>query len=407
MKWVPLGIALASLLLIAAGTSDSPRISISPPPELQPFISGNTDFAAELFPRLATDGNLVFSPYSLASVLAVAQIGARGETESQITRVSRFPTNRTQQATSLARIRKRFEVIGKDRHIQLSSSTGVWLQKDYGFEENFLSLARKEHGAEISAVDFKGSSGAVLGQINKWIEKNTQGKLSGAVPGNSVTPETRLIMANAIYFKGQWASRFSKSATRNRPFHLTDTSTVEVPMMAQENSFIFGESDGVQMLVLPYVGGQLHMLVLLPKQGELDQLERHLNAGYLAGWTNRLGLCKVDVLLPRFKITSTNSLVAPLQSLGLVNAFDPGSADFSVMTSRRPLFIQAMEQSTMVEVNEEGTEAAAATHSSFGCAAPPRLPRQHFHADRPFLFLIRENETGTILFVGRVTSPGA
>jgi serpin B len=178
-------------------------------------------------------------------------------------------------------------------------------------------------------------------------------------------------------------------------------------MMQQEHSFLHGQKDGVQMLVLPYVGQSLHMLVLLPEPGGLASLEKQLNAVYLESWTNSLALCRVDVLLPRFNITSTHSLAKPLQLLGIQDAFDAGRADFSGMSRRRPLFIQVVEQTCLVEVNEEGTVAAAATHVGFGCGKAPPLPLRQFHADRPFLFLIRENSTGVVLFVGRVANPAS
>ena len=408
MKWIPLGIALASLVLISAGTTDSPRISASVPPELQPFVGGNLEFAADLLPKLqARDGNLALSPYSLAAVLAVAQAGAMGQTASEITAACHFPASQTQLATSVSRVRSQLDAICKSGSVQLNSATGLWAQKDYGFEESFLKLARETHGAEIQTVDYVRSTGTVLNQINAWIKKNTRGKITGGIPASSVTPDTRLVVANAIYFKGQWASRFDRNATRNRPFHISASASVDVPMMKQEHNFLYAERDGVQLLVLPYVGQSLHMLVLLPKQGGLTELEGQLNAGYLESWTSKVGLCKVDVLLPRFSIVSSHSLVKPLQSLGMQDAFDAGRADFSGMSRRRPLFIQTAEQTCLVEVNEEGTVAAAATHTSFGCAATIEPEHVTFHADRPFLFLIRENNTGMVLFVGRVANPAS
>jgi serpin B len=232
--------------------------------------------------------------------------------------------------------------------------------------------------------------------------------MSQGMPAGSITPATRLVVANAIYFKGQWASRFDPGATRRRPFHLSASSSRQVPMMKQQQPFPYAERDGVQLLVLPYVGQSLHMLVLLPPQGGLADLEKQLTAGHLEAWATHVAMCNVDVMLPRFSITSSHSLVKPLQALGLRDAFDAERADFSGMSRRRPLFIHTAEQTCLVEVNEEGTVAAAATHTSHGgCSRPERLPARRFHADRPFLFLIRENSTGTVLFVGRVTNPAS
>lgn len=405
-RWIPLGLALASLVLLAAGTMEPIRIELCPSPELRPFVGGSLDCAAELLPKLKTQtGNLVFSPYSLASVLAVAQTGARGKTAEQITHSCHFSTNQAEHLAALARVRKELAAHGKRGSIQLNSATGLWAQKDYDFEKDFVNLVRREHGAEVEFVDYVNSAGAVADQINSWIKKNTKGKITGGISRRSVTSGTRMIVANAIYFKGDWASRFERNVTHQRPFHLAADSSVDVPTMAQENNFYYGEADDVQMLVLPYVGHGLHMLVLLPKQGELGRLGERLGAGYLESWANKLHLCKVEVRLPRFNITSTHSLKEPLQALGLQDAFDPALADFTRMSARRPLFIQTAEQTTLVEVNEEGTVAAAATQVSVGCSAPAPLPQQKFHADRPFLFLIRESNTGMILFLGRVVNP--
>ncbi len=407
-KYIPPGLALTSLVLLSAGTTNSSRIQTTSPPELQSFVGGSLDLAGELFPKLGKSGdNMAFSPYSLASTLAVAQAGAKGLTESQISTVGHFPADRTEHMASFKRIRKALTASDQSPGIRLATATGLWAQNGYDLEKVFLDRVRNELGGSVNFVDFKSSANTAARQINSWIKSNTQGKITEGISEGSLTPATRLIIANTLYFKGDWASRFDRSATSNRTFNVTATSSVAVPMMSQENNFLYGEADGVQLLALPYRGQNLHMLVFLPAAGGIADFERGLNAASLQQWADRLELCKVDVWLPRFKVVATYSMKVPLQSLGMRDAFDASRADFTGMSLRRPLFIQTLEQATVVEVNEEGTEAASATHIGFGCSAPPRPPPQQFHADRPFLFLIRENKTGAILFIGRVSNPNA
>jgi len=405
IKWLPLGLALASLVMLSAGTNQPSRVRTSPP-ELHSLVKGNTDFATELFTKLEMPGkNVAFSPYSLVSALAVAQAGAKGATESQISGVCHFPANRTEQLTSLGQVRRALVAVGTDPGIELSSATGLWAQKEYGFDKDFLTDVREKLGGSVRFVDFNLSANAAVGQINSWVEANTRGKIKEGISQDSITPATRLIIANAIYFKGEWSSRFNRNATQNRTFNLTAASSVNVPMMSQENNFLYAEADGVQLLVLPYRGQNLHMLVFLPAAGGISDFVQGLDGAAIQAWADRLRLCKVNVRLPRFKVAATYSLTEPLQALGMRDAFDASRADFTGMSLRRPLFIQTIKQSTIVEVNEQGTEAASATHTGFGCSAPPHLPQQQFHADRPFIFFIREKSTGMILFAGRVVDP--
>jgi serpin B len=408
MKWVPIGISLAMLVLLSAGTQDSSQTNLQPEDEVRGLVDGNTDFAGDVFRNLkASDANLAFSPHSLSSVLAVVQAGAKGQTDSQITSVCHFPTNQAERTSALAIVRSELATAGKSRGVQLVSATGLWAQKYYSFDVNFLDFIRKQHGTEIRMVDYAASPDAAFRSINDWVKKQTKGKIPDGISRESVTPATRLIVANAIYFKGQWAKRFDPGATRKRPFQGTAESAMDVQMMQQENVFPYGENEDMQVLVLPYVGKSLQMIVLLPKQGGLGELEQRLSAKYLKSWIHKIRLYTVDVWLPRFKITSSYPLNEPLKSLGLQDAFNPTTADFSGMSTRRPLYIQTVAQSTFVEVDEEGTKAASATHTGLGCSIPTTPPHAQFHADRPFIFLIRDKLTGTILFMGRVTNPGS
>src|SRR5215471_11258690 len=215
MKWVPIGISTAVLVLLSASTQDPSQTNLQPADEVRGLVDGNTDFAGDVFRNLkASDSNLAFSPYSLSSVLAVVQAGAKGQTESQITAACHFPTNQAERTSALAIIRSELAAAGKSRGVQLVSATGLWAQKDYSLDGNFLDFIQKQHGAEVRMVDYAASPDAAVRTINDWLKTHTKGKIPHAISRDSVTPSTRLIVANAIYFKGQWANRFDPGATR-------------------------------------------------------------------------------------------------------------------------------------------------------------------------------------------------
>jgi serpin B len=375
---------------------------------MRSYVDGNLAFTLELQAALAkTHGNLILSPHSLAAALAVAQAGARSQTQAQIARTAHFPTNQTELPTALARVHRELARIARSKSIEIDSATGLWAQQNFGFERSYVDLVRQQYGAGVEFVDFNSSAGSVARQIDSWISRQTRGKIKRGMPASAVTSRTRLVLANAIYFKGDWASRFAKNATRAQAFWTSATASVSVPMMRQEHDFLYAEADGVQLVELPYVGRDLSMIVMLPRERDgLARLEASLDASRLKAWSRGFMLCKVDLELPRFSINSALSLIETLRSLGMTDAFDDDRADFTGMTARRPLWIQTLEQSSIVEVNEEGTVAASATRIGIGgCSAPAKPPRRKFHANHPFLFFIRENSTGAILFFGRVVDP--
>lgn len=395
-----------SLLLLSAGTPDVPQYQSQPPEALRPVIDGNTDFAAALYPALAkARENVILSPYSLTMALAAVHAGARGQTETQIAQAAHFPTNQGELLPALKRVRDELKRIGRRRSVELDSATCLWAQKNYGFTKDFINLMRERYDVRTKFVDFSSSAGSASREIDAWIKAQTHGKLGGAMPATASSSSTRLVIVNAIYFKGDWASRFERSATRNEPFR-TAAASIQAPMMRQTNDFLYAEAEGTKLVVLPYVGGDLSMVVLLPLQPDgFDQLEKNLDSRHLGVWASNLTPCRVDLALPRFKIASHFLLPDTLVAFGMTNAFSGEFADFSGMSPRRPLFINAFDQASIVEVNEEGTVAASATRVSLACAGPKRLPPREFHADHPFVFLIRENSTGVILFLGRVLNP--
>ncbi len=396
-------LAVASLLLVAAGPPHHPR-PVRPPAELEPFVAGNTTFALEFHRRLAEPGgNLISSPYSATAALALAQSGAHGATEQQIAGTLHFPVSgETEMALSC--IRTSLTAAARQKHLELATATGLWAQQDYGFGSGFLQHARDAFAADVQLVDFGSRSDATRSQVNSWVLRQTRGKIADALLPGTLSADTRLVFVNTLYFKGQWASRFARRHTHSKPFRISSERSVSVPMMWQSQVALYAESEAAQMVELPYVGSDFSMIVLLPRSPDgLKALEAQLGWKQITNWVAAAGVRTVDLELPRFKITSRLPLIQPLTKLGLTDAFDPAKADFTGMTSRRPLWISFLHQCTIVEVNEEGTVAAAATSGGLACSAQPRPAT--FHADHPFLFFIRDNHTGAMLFLGRVTDP--
>jgi serpin B len=371
-------------------------------------VDGNTAFALDLYQQLrAPEGNLFFSPYSISTALAMTYAGARGNTEAEMARVLYFDLDRrTQEAlhSAFADLEAHLAQIQAKGDIALHVANALWPQVGYAFLATFLDLCQRCYGVSITPVDYAADSEAARQQINAWVEEKTREKIKELLKPDHVTPLTTLILVNAIYFKGNWASQFDPEDTDDGPFYPLAGDAFKASLMRQKARFGYRGTDDIQVLELPYVGGDLSMLVLLPRERDgLPALEAALTTDNLALWTQRLHATEVQVVLPRFKLSGQFDLGETLKAMGMVDAF--GAADFSGMTGQRDLFISAVVHKAFVDVNEEGTEAAAATAVLMARSIPPPTPV--FRADHPFLFLIRENSSGSILFLGRVVDPTA
>jgi serpin B len=338
------------------------------------------------------------SPYSISSALAIAFAGARGLTEEQMAETLQFSGDRHSVHRRFADFQAMFD---DAQQVTLHVANSLWPQQDYGLLDTYLALIRKYYGVSIQPVDYRHATDAAQ-QINQWVEEKTEHKIRDLLQSAALDPQARLVLVNAIYFKGKWADPFDPRCTDSERFHVSTKKTVVIPMMNQTIDVGYEEFDGLQVLSLPYRGDSLSMIVLLPAETDgLRQLEENLSIETLDSWREHLRTQKVRIYLPRFRMTGQFQLDAVLQSMGMSDAFQLPLADFSGMTAGRDLCISTMIHRAFVEVNEEGTEAAAApgTFARLG----PREPV--FRADHPFLFLIQENSTGTILFMGRVTNP--
>jgi len=384
--------------------------------DMKAAADGINAFAVNFYRQIRTDkGNLFVSPYSIVTALAMTSAGARGDTKSEMEKALCFslPEDRQHKVfgAMIARYNSEAGADGKKRGYELSVANRLFGQQGYKFVPEFLALNRDLYGAPLQEVDFARAAEAARQTINGWIEEKTRQKIKDMIPPGMISPLTRLVLVNAIYFKGLWAKQFRKGDTRDMPFAVGgnggEGGKVDVPMMNKTFDMIgYFESPGrLQAIDLDYVGGEVSMTVLLPAEGYgLEGLEKDLTVENLKAWIGGMARREVVVYLPKFRIKWGTKDIAPqMRDLGMVKALG-GGGDFSGISPERGFFISSILHKAFVDVNEEGAEAAAATVVVMqGCAEPP--PPAIFRADRPFMFLIREKASGAILFMGRVTDP--
>ncbi|MDD2889165.1 MAG: serpin family protein [bacterium] len=370
------------------------------------LVNGNNTFALELYANLKNnEGNLFFSPYSISTALAMTYAGAKGNTQTQMAEVLHFGML---DSTSLHPAFK--DLIAKtqkeNKNYQLNIANALWGQKGYKFLNEFLEVTKINYGAGFNEVDF-GDTESARKTINDWVEEQTKNKIKELIKPGILNGDTRLVLTNAIYFKGDWVNEFDKKGTKKAPFYVKPDKKVQVLMMSKKEPFNFMEADKFQAIELPYKGNNLSMFVLLPKKIDgLAELENFLVFDSLNKWIESLKNQEVRVFFPKFKTTSEFSLKEVLESMGMSDAFSLPPADFSGITETKELFISAVIHKAFVDVNEKGTEAAAATAvvmTKGFSMSEKQIPV--FRADHPFIFLIRDNRSGSILFIGRLTNP--
>ncbi len=377
--------------------------------ESQTLVEGNTRFALELYGQLkAKPGNLFFSPYSISTALAMTYAGARGETEKQMSRVLHLELGQGQVHSSFSTLQRELGEAGKQAGVQLNVANALWGQQGHPFLPEFLRTAKGEYQANIKQADFATAAEAARNEINRWVEQQTKDKIMDLLPPGSLNGATRLVLANAVYFKGIWAKQFKKAETTTQPFHISNSREAQAPLMHHFDEVRYMENGDFQAVELPYQGGRISMLVLLPRQVEgCGALENMLSAAMSSRSLSQMKQQKVELFLPRFKLESDFKLNGALANLGMKDPFGP-KADFSGMDGARDLYISDVFHKAWGEVNEEGTEAAAATGVVAALAsvrrAPPPIPV--FRADHPFIFLIRDTRSGSVLFLGRFAHPG-
>jgi len=374
-------------------------------PDLQALVKGNNAFALDLYAQLKNEeGNLFLSPYSISTALAMTFAGARENTEKQMADVLHFTLGQRRLHSTFSSLETQLKDYVKEG-IELNIANALWLQTGYNFLKDFLELTEEHYDAGLNHVDFAKDSEAARKKINIWVEQKTNDRIQKLIKPGMINVLTRLVLTNAIYFKGEWESQFEEGLTQENPFYITPETTVDVPMMNQEDRFKYFESDELQVLEIPYKGNDLSMVILLPiKKDGLTELENSVNTDRLQEWMNVLAWRQVTVFFPKFTMTCEFQLRSALADMGMPIAFTE-EADFSGMTGEKDLFISRVVHKTFVDVSEEGTEAAAATGVMMEISEQILLPPAVFRADHPFIFMIRDNHSGSILFIGRVVDP--
>jgi len=371
---------------------------------MRALVDANTRFAWDIYAQLRErEGNLFLSPYSISIAIAMTSGGARGETLRQINDTLRFPDHLQQSARQL------IDAIQGDgqRPFELHTANSLWGQEGYPFEQPFLELLADAYRSELFAVDFGADPEAARNTINDWVEEQTNDKIQDLIPAQLLSRLTTLVLVNAIYFKAGWRTPFNERATREEPFHLPSGDSIPVPTMHALQTLRHTSKSGFAALELPYKKDELSMLVLVPEAVDgLPALEAKMDASLLKDALESLQRKQVSVALPKFKYDAKFELADTLAAMGMPDAMKLGVADFTGITRRDDVAISNVVHQAYVEVNEVGTEAAAATGVVLGRTAAPRTDVE-FRADRPFLFLIREHATGSVLFLGRVTNPVA
>ncbi len=380
---------------------------------LTQLASGNSAFAFDLYQSLRKqNGNLFYSPYSISLALAMTYAGARGETAQQMSNTLHYtlPQDRlhsTFNGLDLALANRGEGAKGKDgKGFRLNIVNAIWGQDGYKFLPDYLNVLAENYGAGLRILNFSKAPDPSRITINNWVSDQTEGKIKDLIPPGAIDAMTRLVLTNAIYFNAAWLNQFNENGTKDAPFTLLDNSKVTVPMMHLTKSFAYAEGKGYQAVELPYDGSKLAMTILLPSSGQFDAFEKSLDSKQVDTILKNLQSKQVELSMPKFKYESSFELSQALKSMGMTDAFS-SNADFSGMNGNRELAISAVIHKAFVDVDENGTEAAAATAVVMrATAAMPQEPVK-FTMDRPFIFLIRDIETGTILFVGRVLNPKA
>lgn len=379
------------------------------------IADSNNQFTFELYSKLIQgkeNRNEFFSPFSIVTAMGMTYEGARGQTKDEMQKVFHFPLDdKTRRVGFLNLIN---EINKKDKKYQLHTANALWVEKTYKLLDDYLKVIERYYQGKATNVGFidPTEKEQAVFTINSWVEGNTNRKIKNIIKPQAVSQDTRLILTNAIYFKGKWQTQFSKDLTKDEDFKVSPNKKVKVPMMTtgmkgfnEYPEFNYTETDDLQAIELPYEEKELSMIILLPKV-DLESIEKTLTYERISEIKRRLSMTPVDLYLPRFKFEREYTLKEVFAGMGMPTAFS-NDADFSGMDGTKKLKIDKVIHKAFVEVNEEGTEAAAATAViMLSKASAERIKKPVvFRADHPFIFIIQHNKTGAILFIGKVYEP--
>ena len=386
--------------------------------DLSELVRGNNAFAFDLYRTLSDgEGNFFYSPFSISQALAMTSAGAKGETLRQMEATLRHRLPQSSLHSAFNVLDRTLASRGQEpggtpsdagegvQYFRLNIANAVWGQVGYHFLPDFLDLLAEHYGAGMMAVDFMGAPDESRVRINDWVAEETEGKVKDLLAPGVIEDSTRLVLTNAIYFNASWLWQFNPRDTEVRPFHLAGSGTVSVPMMTETSKEFYGyaNGDGYQAVDVPYSWGEMSMTILLPDEGALEEFEGSLDSEMLDRIIDDIETDYVTLTMPLFEFESQFSLGDTLAMMGMHDAFGDG-ADFSGMTGSKDLWIAEVVHKAFVSVDEEGTEAAAATAVVVPTSGPTKEPIK-VTVDRPFIFLIRDIGTGAVLFLGRVSNP--
>ncbi len=395
--------------------SDLPR---QQDPQIDPaaqaeLVGGNTAFALDLYQQLrATGENLFYSPHSISIALAMTYAGARADTERQMADTLQF--NLPQETLHPAfnaldlELASRGQDLEEDARFTLNITNAIWGQQDHPFLGDFLDTLALHYGAGLRLVDFIGAPEPARLTINEWVEEQTEERIKDLIPEGAITTDTRLVLTNAIYFTASWLFPFDANLTTDGVFTTLEGQEISIPMMTSSRpmDLRYARGDTFQAVELPYEGREIAMLIIMPEAGAFEDFEDRLDRESLEDISAGLSMQSVQLTMPQFEFESQLSLTDILPEMGMTDAFLPRVADFSGMDGERRLYITDVIHKAFVSVDETGTEAAAATAVIVGVESLPAIDVE-MRIDKPFLFLIQDLETGTILFLGRVLDPGS
>ena len=369
----------------------------------QSLIEGNNQFTLELFSNLSSaNENIIISPFSVSSALAMTYAGAKNNTQSQMSYVLHFNHNQEVLHTDFSQLLSNIKALNSDGN-EVNIANSLWVQNKFKLQESYLKTIKTNYASDVQSVDFVLESEKTRGTINKWVESKTNQKIKDLIPVGGITKSTMLVLTNAIYFLGTWENKFDVKNTTESLFYLNEEAKVNAPFMRQTAKFKYFEDEFIQVIDLPYAKNKLSMIVVMPKEkfGLMKITKAMLNDNYthiLAG----LQMQKVAISLPKFKASSSFDLGAKLSEMGMPDAFT-SAADFSGITGSKDLNISKIMHKAFIEVNEKGTEAAGATTVVMEKTSYVKTPV--FTADSPFLYLIKDNISGSILFIGKIVNP--
>jgi serpin B len=369
-------------------------------------------FACDLYKALAQENNnknICFSPFSVQTGIEMAYEGARGTTAQEIAQVLHLQKNNPQRRIEK---KKTLDLLNpQDARYTLTCSNNIWIQKGFNVKKKYsLEILQNFYNVQNQSIDFASNPRAAEETINATVSKQTLGHIPTILPAGSLSELTRLVLTNAIYFKGTWETPFDAANTTDAPFYGDEKTTVTVPMMHMPNGkYAYTENKYLQMVELDYASNALSMLILLPKEKNLENLEKELSPENLTAWREQLSRTTVNVYLPRFTFGTAYTLNDTLMDLGIKAAFSPATpllgANFSGIDGKKDLYISLVAHQATLEVNEEGTVATAATAVVMNMKSVRPQQAIEFRADHSFIFLIQEKTTGTLLFMGRIVNP--